>query len=363
METLLAASGTAETSSAGSTSLLPAEERFWQRYSPHHELPLACATSVFVYVVALVILAVGGLTLLFQASAESQKPASIDVMLIEGGEGFGGPGGSGGLPGLPGDPGRTEIAQGSAGPDSPMTPGAQELPELPTIPDNPLDVPPENAPTDPTLPSDVFKEIEKDAKKRSETPPTLFPKSGSGPKSGSSGAKGSGGQGGTGGKGGMPGGPGGGGRKATEQEIKAWRWRFDLTGGPKEHADKLDRAGLIVAVPADGNTDLRKGPHWFITDLKRRPVAMEKGDLAKYEDAVKWYNQKPDSLRGLAEELKIDVPKYVVLLLPKEREAKMAAEEKRFAKQNRMDVTKVQETWFDFRLKNGAYEAVAIMQK
>ena len=351
-----------------STCPAQAEERFWQRYSPHYELPLACATSLFTYGVVLAVLAVGGLAFLIRGSAEEQKPAQMDVLLIEGSEGLG-LGGPPGLPGLPGDPGKSELAEGPAGPEG-STPGAEagaeELPELPQVPGMELEAPSTDNPSDSA--DDLLKQLGKlgqDAEKRSQSPPKLSgpTRSGSGTKTagGGAGPKGSGGQG--GGKG-MPG--GGGGRKATDQEIKAWRWRFDLTGGPKEHADKLDRAGLIVAVPdiTAGKPDPRKGPYLFIKDLKRRPVTIEKGDLAKYEDAVKWYNQRPESVRALGDELKLEqIPPYIVLLLPRDREAKMAAEELRFAKHNRMDISKVQETWFDFRLKNGAYEAVAIRQR
>jgi hypothetical protein len=301
----------------------------------------------------------------------------MDVLLIDGADlGFGPPGGDPGLPGLPGDPdGRTEGGAGQtdpAGSDSGSEPNADD-PQLPPVPGMVIDLPPtDNIPGENSDLADALNKITKDADKRSKTPdakPTNPAKGGTGVKGASGPAKGTGGQGGTGGmgKGSKPGpGPGGGiGRKATEQEIKAWRWRFDLTGGPKEHADKLDKAGLMVAVPdREGKANPKTSTHLFISDLKRRPVTLERGDFTRFDEAVKWYNTKADSVRGLKEELKLPfLPDYVVLLLPKDREAKMAAEELRFAKQHNNDPTKVTETWFDFRLQNGVYEPIATKQK
>jgi hypothetical protein len=364
------------TSSRASAPLVPPEERFWIRYSPHYELPLAGATSFFVHGVVVGILAVGGLAFLFKGSVEASKPPEMDVLLVEDGGGLGGFGGDPGLPGMPGELTRNEVGlQGVGGVDVPADAGPPGIEELPSLRDMELEFPPsENATESKDKLIDELKKLGLDAANRAKDPtpkPANPPKGSIAGKSGAGGPKGDGGQGGAGGNSKGPGGPGKGGpggfgRKATEQEIKAWRWRFDLTGTPKEHADKLDRAGLLVAVPDPraGKVDPKKGPHQFIRDLKRRPVMLEDGDFAKYEDAVKWYNSTPDSVRGLAQELNLkDVPAYVVLLLPKDREKKMAAEEKRFAVQNRNDPARIQETWFDFRLQNGVYEPVAIKQR
>src|SRR5262249_3434528 len=54
--------------------LLPPAERFWRRYSPHYEFPLASATSVFFHSMVIGILAIGGLAFLFQAGPEAAPP-------------------------------------------------------------------------------------------------------------------------------------------------------------------------------------------------------------------------------------------------------------------------------------------------
>ncbi len=156
------------------------------------------------------------------------------------------------------------------------------------------------------------------------------------------------------------------GYQATDAEIKAWRWQFDLSGPPKEHADKLDRAGVIVAVPDPkaGHIDPRNAPLLLITDLKRRPVTLQPAEPGRFADSVKWYNRTPDSIQGLVQELRLPfMPACIVLLMPKDREQKMADLEKRFAQEHGMDVERVQHTTFDFRLQGGVYEPVVINQR
>ncbi len=356
--------------------LVPPDERFWKRYSAHMELPLASATSIFVHGLILGFLALGGLAFLFRGAFDPTPPAKMDALLVDaagiGGEPGGAPSGEPGFPGAP----APDLPQGPPGPSDPadgLPEGASEPSfQLPTIPSSSIDVPPpESAPDTPSDVDTILKKIKDAADKQGAAKPkaTRPPGSQKGA-SGSNNPKGIGGQGGPGGigKGKRPGpgtGEGGVGRKATAQEIKAWRWRFDLVGSPKQHADKLERTGVLVAVPEPNRPpDPRTGPHLFITDLKRRPVKLEKGDFNKYADAVKWYNNRPESVRGLAQELKLPfVPAYVVLLLPKDREEKMAAEEKRFAEQHHHNLDRVRETWFDFRLQNGVYEPVVTRQE
>ena len=66
----------------------------------------------------------------------------------------------------------------------------------------------------------------------------------------------------------------------------------------------------------------------------------------------------------LAKELKLPfVPSMVIMLLPQEREEKMAAEEMRYAQKMGTPAQLIQATWFDFRLRDGVYEPVAIRQQ
>lgn len=364
-----------------SKSLIPPEDTMWQRYSSHFELPLAGATSLFLHGLVIGVLAIGGLAFFLSVDLESFKPVKMDVVTLEGdGSGFEGEGGEAGLPGSPdAGGGKTEQVTPLGEPKSEL-----DLP-MPTAsafkdPAMQIDVPPMLddglPPVDGELAiqiAKVTKEAEERVKREMKivTPPT--PKTGGskdkkpGP-AGTGNPKGTGGLGskGTGlgkGTGKGPGtGAGGGllGRKGTQQEVYAIRWRFDLSGDAKEHARKLAAMGVTVAIPAQNPN----AGFFIITDLNRRPADMKKDNLAEYKDAVKWFNTRPESVQSLARELQLPyVPQFVVLLLPKDREQDMAQKEAQFARNQGRDVSRIQETWFDFRMQNGAYDPTVIRQK
>jgi hypothetical protein len=336
--------------------LLPPEERFWQRYSPNHEFPTAGVTSFFVHGLILGALVLGGIWYLSARDSDNRKPPSMDVVQVAGGgDGFEG---AGGEPGLPGDAGsKTEVVPNSL-------PNIAEAISDPTLKDAPkleFDIP-EIGPMDPktdvdSLLSDVGKEADTQAKKEAQKPASIkMPGTGN--------PKGVGGKGGTGGGPGRGtkgsglglGGPGG--RKASKAEIYAWRWRFDLTGSGKEHAQKYLAMGVTVAILAP------TGKYLFVGDLRRRPVDLQPGNLEKFKDAVKWQNTKPESLQALARELQLPfVPAQVIILLPRDREERMAAEELRYAEKMGRGPQQIQATWFDFRLRDGVFEPVVIMQQ
>src|SRR4051794_7274137 len=100
--------------------LVPPDDAFYERYSPHHELPLASATSVFVHGLVIAILAFGGLAAyFFPAIEEEARPVKTDVVALEGGGGL--DAGLSGTPGLPGP-------DGDGGPPSPFAPDANTQP-------------------------------------------------------------------------------------------------------------------------------------------------------------------------------------------------------------------------------------------
>src|SRR5439155_17557983 len=63
-------------------SLIPPDERFWQRYSPHHEFPLSSATSGLVHLLVLGILVLGA-----RALANLNLPLPVDTIEVGGGSG------------------------------------------------------------------------------------------------------------------------------------------------------------------------------------------------------------------------------------------------------------------------------------
>src|SRR5207302_10748926 len=86
--------------------LVPPDEKFWTRYSPHHELSLAGMTSFFIHALVIGLMTLAAFWYLFQRESETNKPPSMDVVQVAGGgDGFEGLGGE---PGLPGDAKQTE---------------------------------------------------------------------------------------------------------------------------------------------------------------------------------------------------------------------------------------------------------------
>src|SRR5438067_9637644 len=81
-------------------ALTPPEERFWQRYSPHHEAPLSGVGSFVLHGLVLGILILGYTLLNQRREAESNRLVTMDVVQLEGGgSGFEGGGGEPGAPG------------------------------------------------------------------------------------------------------------------------------------------------------------------------------------------------------------------------------------------------------------------------
>jgi hypothetical protein len=355
-------------SSNTTKALIPPEETAWEKYSRHFEMPLASATSLFLHGTIIGIMAIGGMAFFWAASQEAARPPKMDVVMLEGdGSGLEGLAGEPGLPGPPdaGAPRRTEQVTLQSPPNQPERSAPRkdapiEL-ELPFIDDSKAPLNPQVSIELERIAKEAQEQAQKELKKPSAQADSGSDKRNTGPR-GTGKLKGQGGLGGSGGglgmgnrkgagvgKGGI--GPG----NATKQEVYAWRWNFDLSGNAKEHARKLASIGVNIAVQNP------KGQVFFITDLNRRPVPFEPGNLPDPKKVVSWRNTKQDSIGALAQELQLSfMPVFVQMLLPKEREEKMAAEEERFAIEQRRDLKTVRRTWFEFRLRNGAYEPVAV---
>jgi hypothetical protein len=346
-------------------SLLPPEEKFWKRYSPHHEFPLAGMTSLCVHALVLGFLLLGGLAFLLRERDDAARPASMDVVMVSSGSGNDGAEGAEGAPGLPGAPGPEEAVK----PASVEARQAPELDKAPTpelaalpkaelaFPTEPM-TPPTKDDTESTLES-IGKEVE-NAIKRGETKPappgakaapTVVAKRSGPGGGGGAGVKGVGP--GSGAKGLGPGGGGAAGGPVTQAQIFAGRWNFDLSGDARQHADKLAAIGFVVALP-----DPRDAKRLLLVkNLRTRPVRLEAVAASKYESAVKKQNTKLDSVTALSRELQLPfVPAQVIILIPEALKQKMADEEVRAARQVGKDLEKIRQTWFDFRLENGAYE-------
>src|SRR6266852_6575926 len=75
----------------------PAEEPFWNRYSPHHEFPLSSATSIALHVLALVFLIVAGWFVASMIEKSKLEVGTLEESTLAGGGGN--PKGEGNAPG------------------------------------------------------------------------------------------------------------------------------------------------------------------------------------------------------------------------------------------------------------------------
>jgi hypothetical protein len=358
----------AENKKPAGKALWRPEETFWQRYSPHHEFPLATVSAISFFC-----LAIGALMLLwvlqaFAVDNDRDRPPGTDAVAILGPEGGGGDDGSGTGDSRRGDGGKTEAVDNKVAPSRPSTSPLEMTARLPDeikadpfVPASPLPFQ-EPASDDKSFEAlqneatqtDLQQKIaaERVAAKKAERVASRAGGSGDGP-----GSRGSGG-----GRGGGYGtgvgrnvGAGTGnpfGRQATLQEIHANRWHFDFSGAA-EHLPKLKAIGvtLVLAHP--------NGGFYKVVDLRKHPVDLVPVAPAQHKDEVTWKNDTPASVRGLAQALGINfIPLRVIMHLSAEREQKIAAvEHETMERQGRREET-VRFTHFDFRLANGVYEPI-----
>jgi hypothetical protein len=345
-----------------SETSLPPEERFWKRYSAHHEAPLSGVVSFVLHGFVIGVLVLAAMFLTQRREAES-RPVTIDVVQLEG-DGTGPEGGGG--PGEPGPSGpankaaRTENVFGNKETE-PNKVNQPQAPSFEKVQDQGFDVP-QIQDSGPIEIDDSLKAIANDARAAVHKAIRVAGSLGDPQGGKNAGRNGSGGMGDGPGKGNKTG-PGTGqggtpGRKRTRAEIFAQRWRFELEGSGKQHADKLAAAGVVLVVPDPS------GKLLVIRDLRRRPVEPRAENLDPFKDAVLWENRKPQSTVALARELRLKwAPPIVFLLLPKDREQLMADAEQAYAEKTGRALNTVTETWFDFQLRDGGFQPVVIRQK
>jgi hypothetical protein len=357
------------------SSLIPPDPSLWQKYSPHHEAPLAGATSIFLHGIVLGILVVGGMAYFWQARADALKPAKMDVVVIEGdGGGLEGLGGAPGLPGAPdaGGPKRTE----QVGPIEKVDPIDR------TNPRPPVEKPPElglptfedgKTPIDPELRLELerlAKEAKDAADQANKEPP--MPKApivpgadlkkvgikGTGNPKGVGGLGGSGGGPGKGNKSGPGTGPGGFGGPVTQQQIFRMRWRFSATRDAKETLRQASALGVRAGFYGrDGKQNL----FFYVDDLNRRPAELQAAQPPKLGHTVFFTQMDPVLLGGLSRELGMSFTPYAyIIIFPPDREKEIAAAEEQAAKAMRRNLQTVRATHFEFRLRNGVYEPVVV---
>jgi hypothetical protein len=313
-------------------SLVPPDEKFWVRYSQHHEFPLSTVSSVVLHVLAIVVLFMAGWIALKLGWTKEDEPVKIEPVALGGGN-----------PRAPG-PGTNERAGGGNDveqPDSkpenepPRLANLDKIPDLPPITDlvdlvaikDPDGLPVISAQTKKTL--DTLAKLDKSI--REDLAKGLRGNGGGGDDKGGK-DKGK-----DGGRGNATGPGDGKGVTPRMKRILRWTMNFDTASG-EDYARQLHALGAILA-HADTN-----GKYIVVRDLSKRPARGSHEDLAKIQ-RIYWIEDNPRAVTDLCSALGIrPVPPLIVAFFPETLENKLLRLELAFAgkKEDQIESTKFQ---------------------
>jgi hypothetical protein len=328
---------------AGLQALVPPEERFWLRYSPHHEFPLANVTSFVAHGLAF------GLALLLVVAIGPGRNHQVPVEAVR----LGGGGGQ-----------KTGNGDGPAGGRPPLEAAAN-------LPDRNAEASPDDGrrlDLKATRSPEWTKDRNPDAKRAFEQPnltPSLsafrrlndkvhakFQPRGETPRGldgdGSGGGKGPGAGPGTGGIGG----PGKGGA-LTRRERRMQRWRMLFTvGNGAEYVRQLKGLGAILAIPVKESRDWCE--YRIVRDLGRRPAQLLDEDITKIQQ-IYWHDIDPRSIAEVMTVLSLSIrPSHFVAFMPVELEDRLFEMEMKHA-EGRPE-KQIKETVFRVRQIGGRYQ-------
>lgn len=306
------------------TPKLPPEEKFWQRYSPHQEMPLSAVSSL-----ALHGLAIGGLIMLaYLGWLGFKKPSNslpVEPVRFVTGGGGGKRTGSGNGPG---------IGQGS---EAVADTKVDDNNKPPTEPD------PQRPKLDPTAVAAAFPELQKDPdfKRMIQDGNPNLSRFGKVDKlaidklrDGLNPGKGRGGPGKDGGRGTGTGTGDGDGRgegqsgnlSNREKRMLRWSMIFDTRTGT-DYLNQLRGLGAILAIPTgpDGKT------YKIVRDLSGRgPAKLLDEDISSIQ-RIFWIDDRPESVSSLMAALHCNLkPGHFVAFMPPSLEEELFEKEKKF---------------------------------
>ena len=267
---------------------LPPEEKFWQRYSPHHEFSLSSASSVAIHILALIMVLLVG-RLVYGMMSDTKTPLiEVPVTIEPPGGGGGNPLGVGNAPGGPVDNQQIEDVRDPKPARENANIPENKRPRLDNLP--PL-VPPANKDDgDRELFENAKKTLEQASRIHQETLKQLrnnFGKGVRGPGSGGGADKGK--DTGTGDKEG----PGTG--QERLERMDRWVLVFDTYSG-EDYARQLHALGAILAIPRENKQ------YAIIRDLGKRPAVAELGDITAIQ-RIWWEDNKHESIGPLCSAL------------------------------------------------------------
>ncbi|HEY7424281.1 MAG TPA: hypothetical protein VH682_08650 [Gemmataceae bacterium] len=301
--------------------LVPPDERFWQRYSPHGELPLSGAGSLALH------LLIFGLMLLsawlaYAVFGHTSRSLPVEAVRLDLGGGGGNPQGVGDGPnrGKPLEAGSDKEEEGVAKPD-PV--GTEERPDLTVKPTTPQRTEFENPVRyiqQTNTPSSKAMQRLADSRIRIQLPdrePSGRGKGGTGEGGGSGDGKGTGTGKGTG--------EGHGNLTQREKRMLRWSMLFDTRNG-RDYLAQLQGLKAILAIPTDASGKDYK----IIRDLSARPAKLLEEDISKIQ-RIYWIDDKPESVRDVMSILGVKLqPSHFVAFMPEDLERQLFEMEKKY---------------------------------
>jgi hypothetical protein len=332
-----------KTKSASTSSLAPPDERFWKRYSPHHEFPISSSASVMIHVLGLAVLVAGAL--LLAKLGFGGHPVEVTPIVIAGGGG---------------DPNGTPGPNTGSGHEKEVI--NEPKPETPEKAETPKETlkAPEKEPT-PILPT-----AEKESTRTIEDPKSTLMSLSKEAREGVKAAiargnrsKGKGGTGEGGGKGAGKGtgtgdlsGPGK--LDVTQREKRQLRWEMAFkTLDGNDYLRQLKALGAILAI------DAADGQYLVIEDLSRRPVTPVTKDVAEL-NRIYWIDDRRDSVMGLARALGLrQIPARIIAFFPIELEQDLLRKELAY---RNVPEDEIDKTWFKVVPTRHGYEPLVDRQ-
>jgi hypothetical protein len=322
--------------------LVPPEQRFWKRYSPHHEFPLSAVSSLMLHVLGffLIALVIGGF--LFSIRPDD-RPPEVEAIVIAGGGGRldGADAGKAG-----GTVPQEAVVQQPDPLKTPVVSPAEELKNLSAEPRK-LDLVKESdsdrtIDTDAAAVASALANVQERA--RQQIAGLLAPK-----------GRGGSGEGGGLGEGSGPGegnlsGPGKARMSQREKRQLRWTMMFNTRDG-NDYLRQLQALGAILAIPQEG------GQFLVLKDLSRRPAVGEIEDITKI-NRIYWIDDKQQSVTSLSNALGlVPPPRLIAAFFPESLEKELLDKERRWFKGSEDDIL---ETKFQVSHRGGTYEAVVV---
>ncbi len=342
------------------SSLVPPDERFWQRYSQHGELPLSGATSVALH------LLVFGFALMMAWLAYSvfnhtSRSLPVEAVRLDLGGGGGNPHGVGDGPGVGKAPEETGTAEAAPThrdptetvkrPDLKVEPGARKPFQFD-------DSAVRYIHRSETASSQALQKLAQ-ANIRIQLPDGKAPghgRGGTGEGGGSGDGKGTG----------TGDGRGEGHGKLTQREKRMLRWSmlFNTSNG-RDYLSQLQGLGAILAVPV--REDANGRDYRLIRDLSARPAKLLEEDIGKIQ-RIYWIDDKPQSVGDVMTILGVHLPtppSHFVAFMPEKLEEKLFKLEKAYLAKKHPGRSEddIEETKFRIHRRGAEFDPEVIDQR